>query len=195
MKVGVSAEEMQGYNAAIVRGATEGFFSSLAFAAPASFLLHRRWAYYRALPLPLKFMGTVMVIAPCVSIQAERRGLEYDRLHWTGAGKMEMDRVTAEKEAEWKALSLGQKARDWAIRHQYSVIFGSWALSMAVSGAIVWRNKHQTASQKVIVQARLWAQGLTLGVFLAAALLTQSNREDAAANRKVSEFRLVILIC
>ncbi|EGN94433.1 hypothetical protein SERLA73DRAFT_144168, partial [Serpula lacrymans var. lacrymans S7.3] len=94
-------------------------------------------------------LPVVMVIAPCISIQAERRGLAYDRAQWTGAGKMELDKEAAEAEARWNALSTKEKVKSWAIQHQYSIILGSWALSIAAAGGIIARDKHQSLPQKV----------------------------------------------
>lgn len=82
MKI-LTEEQVTGHNDAIFRGAAEGLLGTAAFAIPASFLLNRRWTYYRSLPLSLKVLGAVMVIAPLTSIQAERRGLEFDReVNW-----------------------------------------------------------------------------------------------------------------
>lgn len=81
MKI-VTQDEIDGHTRATVRGATEGALLSAAIAIPGSLILNRRWAYYKALPLSLKVLGTVLVVAPCLSIQAERRGLEFDRAHW-----------------------------------------------------------------------------------------------------------------
>lgn len=82
MKI-LTEEQAAGHNVAIFRGAAEGLLGSVAFVVPTSFLLNRRWTYYRSLPLPLKAFGTVMIIAPLTSIQAERRGLEFDReVNW-----------------------------------------------------------------------------------------------------------------
>jgi hypothetical protein len=44
--------------------------------------------------------------------------------------------------------------------------------------------RHQSTSQK-IVQARMWAQGLTIGVLIAAGILTHSQRTDAAKHHAV----------
>ncbi|KAI6112271.1 hypothetical protein EDD16DRAFT_1603989 [Pisolithus croceorrhizus] len=141
MKI-VTEEQLAGHNRATYRGATEGFLGSAAFALPASFILNRRWSYYRSLPLSLKALGVVIIVAPCVSIQAERRGLEFDReVNWTGAGRMELDRVASEEEARWSSLSVKDKVADWAARHKYGIICGSWALSLAVAGAIISRDK------------------------------------------------------
>ncbi|CAL1700997.1 unnamed protein product [Somion occarium] len=175
-------EELAGHHAATVRGAIEGVVAGLAISLPGSYYLHRRWAYYRALPIQLKALGVVMVVAPLYAIQAERRGVEFDKSTWTGAGKRELDRSEAKEEARWERLTTKDKLKTWALENQYKVILGSWALSMATAGVIVWRNKYQTGPQK-IVQARMWAQGLTVGVLIAAGVLTQSSRRAAVEHR------------
>ncbi|KAF9223162.1 hypothetical protein BS17DRAFT_782455 [Gyrodon lividus] len=182
MKVNVTEAEWQGHDAAVIRGAAEGFLGTLAFAIPTSLYLNRKWAYYRSLPLPLKVAGMVIMVAPAVSIQAERRSLQFDRtITWSGTGKLELERVAAEEDARWNSLSTREKVQDWASRHQYSIILGSWALSMALAGAVIAKDKYQSLPQKV-VQARVWAQGLTIGVLVAAGALTHKNRQDAATS-------------
>lgn len=59
----------------------------------------------------------------------------------TGAGRMELDRVASEEQARWSGLSVKEKISDWASRHQYGIIFGSWALSIAVAGGIISRDR------------------------------------------------------
>lgn len=71
------------------------------------------------------------------------------------------------------------------MKNQYKVIVGSWAVSMGIAGAIVMANKHQTYPQK-IVQARMWAQGLTIGVLIGAGVLTQNQRAEAFKDRVCS---------
>ncbi|PCH33950.1 hypothetical protein WOLCODRAFT_160477 [Wolfiporia cocos MD-104 SS10] len=183
MKI-ATEEELAGHYAAIVRGAIEGIAAGLAISLPGTWYMNHRWLAFRSLPIQLKALGTVLLVAPLYAIQAERRGVEYDESTWTGAGKRELEREERRQQERWSTLDAGQKFREWAMRHQYEVILGSWATSMAIAGAIVMRNKHQTTSQKV-VQARMWAQGLTIGVLIAAGVLTHSNRQEAAANRQV----------
>lgn len=59
-----------------------------------------------------------------------------------------------------------ERARDWAGAHRYQIVVGSWAAAMAVALGLVRRNRFLTAQQK-LVQARVYAQGLTVGVLLA----------------------------
>lgn len=82
MKVNVTDQEWRLLDTAVLRGALEGFVVSTALAVPASFLLHKRSAWYRALPLSLRVAGVVMLVAPATSIQAERRSLAFDRSQW-----------------------------------------------------------------------------------------------------------------
>ena len=54
----------------------------IAVATSTAWLLSRRWTAYRNLPFSLKVLGGVIITGPLVAIQAERRGLEYDRSQW-----------------------------------------------------------------------------------------------------------------
>jgi len=58
-----------------------------------------------------------------------------------------------------------QRAKDWAGEHRYSIVFVSWLASMGVSLALVRRNPYLTTAQK-LVQARVYAQGLTVATLL-----------------------------
>jgi len=175
MKI-LTPEQIKEHDAATRRGAIEGTLGTGAVAVGASYWLNRRWAYYRSLPPSLKLLGVILVVAPSLAIQAERRGLEYDRSQWTGAGVMELERVAAEERREWEALSLRQRIGDWATKHQYSLIFGGWAGSIATAGLVLSRPKYrlQDTGMKV-VQARMWAQGFTVGVLIVAAILSARN--------------------
>lgn len=177
-------EELAAHHAATVRGAIEGILAGLAISLPSMWYANRRWPAFRALPPQLKALGVVLIVAPTYAIQSERRGVEFDESTWTGAGKALLDDKERKEENRWEALSSGEKMKDWAMRNQYKVIVGSWAASMAIAATIVMRNRYQTTPQK-IVQARMWAQGLTIGVLIAAGVLTQSQRREAAATRTV----------
>ena len=104
----------------------------------------------------------------------------------------EIERVKSQEQIRWEGLSTGSKIKEWAMKNQYKVIVGSWAVSMGIAGAIVMANKHQTNAQK-IVQARMWAQGLTIGVLIGAGVLTQSQRAEAFKERvRTSPFLLYV---
>ncbi|GJE84172.1 Respiratory supercomplex factor 2, mitochondrial [Phanerochaete sordida] len=177
-------EELEGHQNATIRGAIEGTVAGLALALPLGYLANRRWPAFRALPPQLKALAAILIVIPAYSVQAERRGVEFDESTWTGAGAMELRRVRSADEAHWESLSAAGKFKEWAMHNQYKVIVGSWAASMALAGAIVMANRHQTMPQK-IVQARMWAQGLTIGVIIGAGVLTQSQRQKQFEERSV----------
>ncbi|THH19764.1 hypothetical protein EW146_g1470 [Bondarzewia mesenterica] len=185
MKVNVTEEELQRFDAATRRGAIEGTLGGLAISLPLSYLAYRRFPAYRALPPSLKALGIVLIVGPAIAIQTERRGVEFDEnVYWTGATRRVLDSAKSHEESKWRALSTREKITHWARQNQYKVILGSWAIGMAIAGGIVMRDRHQSTSQKV-VQARMWAQGLTIGVLIGAGILTHSQREQAAGQHSV----------
>ncbi|KAH9077126.1 hypothetical protein EDB83DRAFT_2504389 [Lactarius deliciosus] len=181
MKVNVTQEELEAFDRATIRGSIEGIAGGLAISLPASFAAQRYWPAYRALPLPLKALGVILIVGPTWAIQTERRGVEFDEEHnWKGAGRQLLDSAKAREASEWGGLSSSEKFSKWVARHQYQVILGSWATSMAVAGTIIMRDRygslpiHQSNSQK-IVQARMWAQGLTIGILIATGIRLRST--------------------
>ena len=61
-----------------------------------------------------------------------------------------------------------QKLKDFGKENRYPIVGVSWLASMGIALALVGRNPYLTTSQK-IVQARVYAQGLTLAVLVATA--------------------------
>ncbi|KAJ6486462.1 hypothetical protein C8R47DRAFT_1177606 [Mycena vitilis] len=175
-------EQIAAHTAASRRGAVEGTLFGGGLATLGSFWAHRRFEYYRRLPPSLKLLGVLIVTAPALSIQAERRGLEYDRSQWEGDGVMLLEKEEQHEMTRWESMSTSEKIGDWAERHEYSLIVGGWALSLAAAGVIIGRDKYQTTAQKV-VQARMWAQGLTIGIILTAAGLKANHNKGESANR------------
>lgn len=66
--------------------------------------------------------------------------------------------------------SASKRALDWASENRYSIVFGSWVASMGVALGLVGRNPYLTGQQK-LVQARVYAQGLTIAIVIASLAL------------------------
>ncbi|KAF8559142.1 hypothetical protein OG21DRAFT_881600 [Imleria badia] len=190
MKVSLSEDERRQHRAVTIRGALEGGLIGTGIALPTFYLLNRRSSYYRSVPFPIKLLGGVIIVAPLVTIQAEKRSLGFGHRHWTELGKSHLERREHEERERWAALSRKDKVAEWAANHQLSVIMGSWATTMAVAGCVIMRDPLLTMPQKV-VQVRLWAQGLTIGVVIAAAALTHAQRAQATEMRKVRHAPMV----
>lgn len=96
------------------------------------------------------------------------------------------ERLRAE---ESRGLTLGERAVAFARREKYKIIGATWIASMLGSFALVGRNPYLSGQQK-IVQARVYAQGLTLGVLCASAAFEISDQRrgrgilDAAKKEK-----------
>ena len=78
----MNPHEIEGENAATTRGAIEGALLGTAIAAPTWYALNRKWPTFRSMPLTIKTLGAVIIIAPLISIRAEHRGLEFHRQYW-----------------------------------------------------------------------------------------------------------------
>ncbi|KZT12594.1 uncharacterized protein LAESUDRAFT_718871 [Laetiporus sulphureus 93-53] len=174
MKI-ITKEESDTQMRATAVGGAKGFAGGLAVALPMSYLLNKRWGYYRALPPSLKAFGVIIVAVPAFVINAEHSGLRYEKERRTDFGKLEMDAKEAVRQAKWDRMTVTQKFQDVAARHEYGFIGGAWATSMIGAFGYIMRNPYETLPQK-LVQARMWAQGLTIGVLIAAAVLTHSRK-------------------
>ncbi|KAJ7612994.1 hypothetical protein FB45DRAFT_938750 [Roridomyces roridus] len=177
-----SPEQIAGHTNATRRGALEGTVVAGSVATLGSMWATRRYTYFRQLPPSLKLLGILLVTAPGLTIQAERRGLEYDKSQWEGDGMQVIQAQEAQETTEWESMSTGDKIGAWASRHEYSIIIAGWALSLAAAGGIISRNPYQSTSQK-IVQARMWAQGLSVGMIIAAAAFKTNRNLGEKASR------------
>jgi hypothetical protein len=70
--------------------------------------------------------------------------------------------------AEKANKTFTQRAMDFGKKERYKIVGASWIASMATAFALVNRNKYLSGPQK-LVQARVYAQFLTLGVLVASA--------------------------
>ena len=66
---------------------------------------------------------------------------------------------------------------DFGRKERYKIVGGSWLASMVTAFALVNRNKYLTGAQK-LVQARVYAQFLTLGVLVASAAFEISDSKN-----------------
>lgn len=70
-----------------------------------------------------------------------------------------------------------QRMKDWATDNRYSIVFGSWVASMGTAFGLVGRNPYLSGQQK-LVQARVYAQGLTLAVVIASLALEAKDKNQ-----------------
>ncbi|GMK57013.1 hypothetical protein CspeluHIS016_0308530 [Cutaneotrichosporon spelunceum] len=159
----------------VVKEAAKGAMVGAAAFIPTNYLLGRRIPAYRSLPPAGKAFLGMMFVIPVGTVFAEKAGERYiEQNQWRGVEYERLNRDKAEAEMRWDNMTMGEKIKDYASRHQYGIIGGSWVASLGIAFGIVARNKYQTFPQK-LVQARMYAQGLTVAVLIASAVMAGVN--------------------
>jgi len=167
MKV-LSKEEADAHYAATVRGGLAGGALGLSIGLGSAWLFHHRVPFFRNLTLPLKafFATSVGSFAAILSADRASRGFE-SSLHHPGEDLLK-ERERLARQAELAGMTPTDRLMEFGRENRYSIVGLSWVGSMAASLGYVWRDKYLTKAQK-LVQARVYAQGLTLLVLIASA--------------------------
>lgn len=137
-------------------------------------LASRRYATIRDLTLPMKaFLVTssgtfVGIVGADRSSRAFEMTQNQSRQWYENRG----ERIRAN---ELQGMSFIDRAMAWARKEKYTIVGTTWVASMIGSFALVGRNPYLSGQQK-LVQARVYAQGLTLAVLVASAGFEISER-------------------
>lgn len=163
MKILTKEEEAAHYNAT-VKGGTIGGVIGLAVAGAAVAGASRRYANFRALTVPFRAFLVASAGSGVAVLSADRASANYDIAH-NPEKQREIERERS-REALYEANKTAvERAKEWASENRYPLLFGFWIASMAGSWTLVNRSP-MSGSQK-LVQARMYAQGLTLSALLA----------------------------
>jgi len=162
----LTKEEEQAHYRETVKGGLLGGIAGLGLGTLSVFAASKRYAIIRHLTLPMKaFLVTSSgTFAAIVSADKSSRAFEISR-HPEEGYVDELQRQRRELEA---GKSTYQKAMDLGKENRYGIVGGSWLASMAIALGLVGRSPYLSTTQK-IVQARVYAQGLTLAVLIATA--------------------------
>ncbi|KAK2752452.1 hypothetical protein FQN54_008114 [Arachnomyces sp. PD_36] len=169
-------EEEEAHNAATLKGGLLGGAVGLLGGTTALLAASRRYHSVRTLTLPLKAFlvsssGTFtgIIAADHASRSFEIEGATADDSRFLG------DRATRLRNEELSKLSFKDRAIAYAREEKYKIIGLTWIASIVGSFAIVGRSPYLTGQQK-LVQARVYAQGLTLAVMCATAAFEISDQ-------------------
>jgi Hypoxia induced protein conserved region len=182
MKILTKEEEAAHYNATVTGGLLGGG-AGLVLGAGAVYAASARYPAFRSLTLPMKAFLTTSsaTFAAIVSADKYSRNFESKRhgeQNYKDANQTAIDDYEARK-------SRFQRAKDWGKENRYSIVFGSWVASMGTAWTIVGRDPYLTTAQK-LVQARVYAQGLTVAVLIASAAF-----EIGDANKGVGRWETI----
>lgn len=134
-------------------------------------------SYFYQFPTSILFYRTDPIRAPadpCYQHQTKANRYRDTASLALEAAKASEDRLT--------------RLKTWGRENRYGIITASWVASMAIALGLVGRNPYLSRSQK-LVQARVYAQALTVGVFVATAAL-----EIGDANRGQGRWETVKII-
>lgn len=178
MKVLTQQEEDDHYSA-VLRGGIGGGAAGLALGLAGNYVLNRRSPFYRSLTIPLRAFFVTSTGTFFAIIYADRYSRNYEQSRHEELHKYQDS--TQQRLAEAKAnMTTGEKVSDWFRENRYPIVTASWLASMGGSLAWVARDKYLTTAQK-IVQARVYAQGLTLAVLVATATLEIADQKKRKA--------------
>lgn len=154
-------------NSSVVKGGSFGTALGLVGGVAGVMLAARRYHTIRNLTIPMKaflvtssgtFVGIIAADHASRSFEAERN----QQMQWY---ENREQRLRSEELAQ---LTMVDRALLWARREKYKIVGATWVASMIGSFVLVGRNPYLSGQQK-IVQARVYAQGLTLAVLVASA--------------------------
>jgi len=173
MKILTKEEEREHYHATL-KGGTIGGVAGLGLGFAAVYAASARYQFMRQLTLPLKAFLVTSAGTFGGIISADH----YSRAY--GAEQNPLDREYRERERQREEIAVAgkswtQRAMEFGKKERYKIVGGSWVASMFAAFAIVNRNKYLTGQQK-LVQARVYAQFLTLGVLIASAAFEISDQ-------------------
>ncbi|KAI9679213.1 MAG: hypothetical protein M1817_005232 [Caeruleum heppii] len=185
MKILTKEEEQAHYNATL-RGGIGGGLAGLLLGAGGVYAASARYPAFRQLTLPLRaFLVTSSgTFAAIISADKYSRAFERSR----HPEDQYQDASSKAREAARARESVGKKTLDWLRENRYPIVGASWVASMGVALALVGRNPYLSGSQK-LVQARVYAQGLTLAVLVASAAF-----ELGDANKGQGRFETVTVV-
>lgn len=186
MKV-ISKEEEKEHFKVVLKGGLLGGSVGLALGLGGVIFASKRYGAFRQLTLPFRSFLVTSTGTFGAIVWAERYSIDYQRSH--DASYNYLDAKERAMEAALHAnKSETQRLMDWGRENRYSIVFASWIAAMGLSLAMVGRNRFLSTSQK-LVQARVYAQGLTLAVLIATAAFETA---DAKAGKGRWETVMVV---
>jgi len=164
MKV-ISKEEEKAHFDQVIKGGLIGGSISMAIGISAVMAASRRWAGFRSLTLPFRaFLVSSSATAGAV-ITAERYSINFQRakdpMNSYKDSARRLDEMVRSQETPWARFVA------YCRQNRYTIVGLGWVASMTIAFTLVSRNRYLTTIQK-LVQARVYAQGLTLALILAA---------------------------
>ncbi|OAV98190.1 hypothetical protein PTTG_25695 [Puccinia triticina 1-1 BBBD Race 1] len=200
MKILTRAEEEDHYQA-VIKGGTRWGLTGLTSGTIAASLANRYWSGFRSLTLPLKAFAVTSIGTFSLIIGADRasRAYEDNKFDHDLDGRWDDQnlehRLGIEDQGDdhhrkrsdrSDSLSSRDQLIEYLKQKKYEIVIGGWAASMVGSFGLV-AAQPMPFTQK-LVQARMYAQSLTVAMILASAGLASmatSSSNDATSEQSL----------
>ena len=146
----------------------------------------RRYPAFNQLTLPLKafLITSAGTFSGIIAADHASRGYEASQ---NPADQAYASHVEERRKAEKAGLTWTQRAMAWGREERYKIVGVTWLTSMVAAFALVGRHPTLTGPQK-LVQARVYAQGLTLAVLIASAGFELQDSKDDKGRYETVEY-------
>ena len=172
MKI-ASQTEINEYTNAIAAGGLKGAGVGVGISAGLTYLLRNR-PFFRSMTPTFRTFFFLAPILACGVTATEWASLKFDMEQYDFG---EADKRIIEEKERVEALPILERWKFEAAQNKYKIIVGAWAASMGASFWWINRDKFLTKSQK-IVQARMYAQALTIVILLGSMLMSVNSYND-----------------
>lgn len=129
-----------------------------------------RWASYN---MSIRACMWALPLVALGAYWADEGSLKFDEQRYRSDYFLKMEKDELER---WNKLSTGDKAFTVVNDNKYKIIVGAWAASLYGSWVVVNKDQYMSRAQK-IVQARVYAQGITVLLLLCTILLSVHEAE------------------
>lgn len=175
MKILTKEEEAEHY-AIVVKGGLIGGSIGLVFGLGGVTYLTRRYSSFRGLTLPFRAFLITSTGTFGAIVNADRWSIQHQQSNnpmfgYKDATQRAQDIVRQNESAYERFMEYGKENR-------YSIVFLSWLASMGIAFALVSRSPMNTANK--VVQARVYAQGLTLAVLIVSAAFEMNDAKKGS---------------
>lgn len=175
MKVLSKEEEAAHYNE-VVKGGFIGGTLGLAIGAGGVLAASRRYPAFRGLTVPFRAFLVTSSATFCAIVNADRYSVKFQRDRDPMRGYQ--DSSARARELIRENETTYQRFLSWGRENRYSIVCVSWLASMGIALALVGRAPMSTAQK--LVQARVYAQGLTLAVLIVTAAFEVSDAKKGS---------------
>ncbi len=169
----LTPEQLEAHNHYLYVHAFKGFTIGCVASLGIYRFVSKRYPAFNKLPYTLKTFTAIVPPIVGVVTAGEAASIRFDKIVYKSG---EYSDEAIKEQLRIKRLPISERLTEYVMANKFTMITGAWAASMWASWEWVNRDKIMTKSQK-IVQARMYAQSLTVILVLGSVLLTVYEEE------------------